>query len=269
MSSVNQDNLHTWEKIADFWDDKIGHGNTFSRAIVFPVAERMLKLSEQDHVLEIGCGSGLFANGVLSRSRRVVATDACERFLAIAKQRYGQVSNVQFRRLDATEPEDFRAFEENTFDKAVCNMAIMDIPSLEALFEGLRTILRNDGLFVFTIPHPCFRTNNARYTVERAMDGDELRVARSVKVERYLTQMQWKQIGIIGQPEAHYMFHRSITEILAKAFQNGFLVKDFQEVGDPSKFDKKNPFALQNFPETPAIMAVSLVLQKAERTQPA
>ncbi|MDY7011156.1 MAG: hypothetical protein SVV80_10455 [Planctomycetota bacterium] len=99
------------------------------------------------------------------------------------------------------------------------------------------------------------------------MDGDELRGTRSVKVERYLTPMQWKQIGVIGQPEAHYMFHRSIAEILANAFRNDFVLNDLQEVGDPSDFDKRNPFALQNFPEIPAIMAASLVLQKAGRTE--
>ena len=260
---MNEENLKAWEKIAGFWDEKIGQGNKFQEAVVFPVAKKMLQLSAADTVLEIGCSSGLFAGKVLSSCRRVVATDACEAFLAIARERYGNIPNLEFRRLDATNPDDFLTLGTNVFDKVACNMTVMDIPCLEGLFLGLRSILKKGGLFVFTIPHPCFRTNNARYTIERAMEGDKLQTTHSLRVDRYMTAMKWKQIGIIGQPELHYMFHRNITDILANAFRNGFVVNNLEEVIDPFEFNPRNAFALQNFREIPAIMAVSLMLQKA------
>jgi len=92
MTGINQENLSIWEKISDFWDERIGQGNKFQKLMVFPVAKELLQLSKDDTLLEIGCSSGLFASEVSSSCKKVVATDACANFLKIGKERYGNIS---------------------------------------------------------------------------------------------------------------------------------------------------------------------------------
>jgi len=95
------------------------------------------------------------------------------------------------------------------------------------------------------------------------MEGERMQKHRLLKVEHYMTPIRSKQIGVSGQPEPHYLFHRSITDLFQGAFQNGFVISNIKEVIDPCEFNDKNEFALQNFPEIPVIMAASLVLQKS------
>jgi 2-polyprenyl-3-methyl-5-hydroxy-6-metoxy-1,4-benzoquinol methylase len=65
-----------WDTNAVFWDGHMGaEGNVFHRELVAPTAERLLALSPGERVLEIACGSGLFARRMAELGADVLATD--------------------------------------------------------------------------------------------------------------------------------------------------------------------------------------------------
>jgi len=85
-----------------------------------------------------------------------VATDASERMLDHARHRTPDGQRIDYRRLDVTDAATLLELGEHTFDAAVCNMAVMDIPDIVPLAEALPRLLRPSAPFVFSTTHPCF-----------------------------------------------------------------------------------------------------------------
>ena len=47
-----------WDRLAEWWDDKIGDGNSFQDYLIEPASERLLTLQPGEQVLDIACGAG-------------------------------------------------------------------------------------------------------------------------------------------------------------------------------------------------------------------
>jgi SAM-dependent methyltransferase len=175
-----------WDANAAFWDAHMGDtGNDFHRQLVAPAAERLLAVRPGETVLEIACGSGLFARRLAELGARVVATDFSRVFLERARVRVGEwaAERIEFCLMDATDSVQLMALGERRFDAAVCNMALMDMAEIEPLFGALARLLAPGprGRFVFTLSHPCFNTTGCARMVEETdgSDGTRPRPTRS------------------------------------------------------------------------------------------
>jgi len=203
--------LFAWEANAQFWDEKMGdESNTFHRELVRPHTEKLLNIKNGDFILDIACGNGNFSKRLADNGARVVAFDYSIKMIELAKARRKDVLNkVSFFVCDAT---DFDALmmlkQEKPFDKAVANMAVMDISDIHPLFKAVSLMLCKGGNFVFSMHHPCFEYPN----------------------NDYLTNCLYKGEAIAGQPVLHNYYHRTIEEIFNTAFQYGFVVDGFHEV---------------------------------------
>ncbi len=99
-----------------------------------PVLREVLAL-EAVRVLDVGCGSGDFARALLRRARtarrrlHVVALDASEAVLGIARERTGDEQALQFVRGDAAA----LPFDAGSFDVATCNLALHHFEPPEAI----------------------------------------------------------------------------------------------------------------------------------------
>lgn len=99
-----------------------------------PVLREVLAL-EAVRVLDVGCGSGDFARALLRRARtarrrlHVVALDASEAVLGIARERTGDEPALQFVRGDAAA----LPFDAGSFDVATCNLALHHFEPPEAI----------------------------------------------------------------------------------------------------------------------------------------
>lgn len=73
---------------------------------------------------------------------------------------------------------------EHTFDAAVCNMALMDIPDIVPLAEAVPRLLRPNAPFVFSTTHPCFNRLGVRLVAEREEVAGEV-VARHGRLHTF------------------------------------------------------------------------------------
>ena len=218
--------LKAWEANAEFWDNEMGdESNFFHCDIVRPSVEKLLKINENDLVLDIACGNGNFSQRMADSGARVVAMDYSPIMIALAKERRKKVlDKVSFNVCDATDYDAVMGLKQpKPFTKAVANMAIMDISDIKPLFKAVYNMLEIGGCFVFATHHPCFEYPN----------------------EDYFTTCLHKGVAIEGQPELQNYYHRSISTILTTAFEIGFVMNGFYEM----------PFAGD---KTPVIMTVSL-----------
>lgn len=225
---MTKDNgLAAWETNAKYWDEAMGDdSNFFHCEKVRPYTEKLLDVQFGDHILDIACGNGNFSERMAQQGANIVAFDYSPKMIMLAKRRRNKyLHGISFQVADATKSESLIELkQEKLFNKAVANMAIMDISDIAPLFKALHTLLCDKGIFVFASHHPCFTYPN----------------------KDYLTQSIEKGFAIEGQPVLHNYYHRPMEEIFRIAFSNGFVMDRFHEI----------PFTGEN---TPIIMIVRLV----------
>lgn len=130
------DSKERWEKNAEFWDDYMGNdSNSFHREIVRPDTEKLLSIKKEDLVLDIACGNGNFSKRLAELGAKVVAFDYSSKMIKHAEKRCNEYEDkISFSILDATDYNSLVGLGRGNFDKAVANMALMDIATIDPLF---------------------------------------------------------------------------------------------------------------------------------------
>ena len=82
----------------------------------------------------------------------------------------------------------------------------------------------------------------------------------AAKVTRYLGLAPAKGLGILGQPEPHYYFHRPLYALLGAAFAAGLVMDGIEERAFQPDTERTRPnsTAWENFSEIPPLLAVRL-----------
>ncbi len=230
--NTTDESRRRWEENADYWDERMGeHSNRFHREIVRPATERLLCLSAGDTVLDIACGNGNFSRRMAELGANVIAFDYSATLVERARARCSEhLDKISFHVADATVLEEIMALGEiGSIDKAVANMAFMDIADLEPMLTAVHALLRGDGVFVYSLSHPCFQTRCRRVVSETVDIGDRLETKHSIQVFEYATPSTFEGLALAGQPVAHFYYHRPLSQLLNQCFAAGFVVDGLEE----------------------------------------
>jgi SAM-dependent methyltransferase len=206
-------------------------------------------------VLEIACGNGLFARRLAALGAQVVATDTSPVMLELARAH--DAAGIEYRQLDAADPEQVASLATGDFDAVVCNMALMDMADIRPLASALPRLLTTDGRFVFSITHPCFNTLGARLVHEFEDRDGVAHEARGVQVTRYVTPSKGEGVAIFGQPSKQLYFDRPLNDLLRPFFDAGLAVDGLEEPAFPQP-DGPVPLQWDAVPEIPPVLAVRL-----------
>jgi len=254
-----EENRRIWNANARWWDDRIGEGNDFQTLLIEPATERLLNVTSGDTIFDVACGAGRFARHMATLGAKVVAIDTSTEFIARARERTPADASIDYRVLDAASTDDLLSLDDNRFTKAVCTMALMDMPEIAPLFSALARLLLRGGAFVFSITHPCFHSATMQRFAEMYEDGPGRHVIRTgVKVSSYLSPSARKTEGIVGQPEPHFFFHRSLSRLLQQGFDAGFVVDGFEEPSFAPMETPKAGVKWNDMPDIPPILVVRM-----------
>ena len=254
------ENRRIWDANALWWDDRIGDGNDFQTLLIEPATERLLDVVAGDTILDAACGAGRFARRMAELGARVVAFDYSAEFIARARSRTSSDASIEYHAVDAANVEALLSLGLQRFNKAVCTMAIMDMPEIGPLFAGLSRLLTPGGTFVFSITHPCFHSAAIQRFAEIYEEESGRHVILSgVKVSSYLSPFARKTEGIVGQPEPQWFFHRSISTLFRLGFEAGFVVDGIEEPRLPVEQSKAG-VRWDDMPDIPPVMVVRMKL---------
>lgn len=251
---LTDDSQSRWEEIAEFWDDYMGeHSNQFHREIVRPKTEELLAVNIGQTLLDIACGNGNFSRRLADLGAEVVAFDYSPRMIERAKLRSKDYLNrIDYQVIDATNYNSLIELGTDRFDGAVANMALMDIADITCLTKVLKQLLKKNGIFVFSIPHPCFQTPNTRKIHETEDINGEIVTRNSVQISKYLTPEPYKTIGIKGQPVPHIIFHRPLSYYLNLFLSSDFVLDGWEEPSFQKDKNANNAFDWYELP--PAVI---------------
>jgi ubiquinone/menaquinone biosynthesis C-methylase UbiE len=229
--------------------------------LIEPATERLLRPGPGDAILDVACGAGRFARRMAELGACVTAFDHSSKFIERAKARTPRGAAIEFHVLDAAKPEELLSLGLARFDKAVCTMALMDMPEVHPLMGALRRMLRPSGIFVFSVTHPCFNSAGIQRFCEMYEEEAGRHVLRAgVKVSAYLQPFAKKTEGIIGQPEPQFYFHRPLHVLFDAGFREGFVVDGMEEPGFPQREETRPGGRWDDMPAIPPVMVVRMRL---------
>ncbi len=262
LQALNLATRDAWNQNAEVWDHVQGDGgNDHQRLLVNPASERLLEPRPGQLILEIACGNGVFARRLAQLGARVVATDFSGQLLARARARTEDYAErIEYRLADATSEEQLLALGERRFDAAVCNMALMDIATLDPLFSALSRLLKPGGRFVFSVCHPCFNSGSQHMMMEQEDREGEIVTTYSIKTSKYLSLGPHKGLAVIGQPVPQYYFDRPLHVLFGACFRAGFVLDGLEEPAFGPEVRGKRPLSWADFKEIPPVLVARLRL---------
>jgi SAM-dependent methyltransferase len=143
---MNSDPIGNYEDMADAYAEEVDVKPIhvyYERPSTWSLLPKQLDGLE---ILDIGCGSGWYAEQLVKASALVTAMDASARMVELTKKRlqgHGKVLQANLEK-----PLDF--LESATFDIIIAPLVIHYIQDWAALMRELARLLRKNGLFIFS-----------------------------------------------------------------------------------------------------------------------
>lgn len=164
-----------WEGNAEFWVRIIReHRDRYRTELTDEAMMAAIGNCRGLDVLDAGCGEGYMTRLLAGHgARRVTGADRSPALVTAARAASADVPKADFAEADVAD----LPFDSNSFDLAVANHLLNDLPDIVGPVGELARVLRPDGRLVILMLHPCFYG----YRAER----QEIR--RSLPVADYFT----------------------------------------------------------------------------------
>jgi ubiquinone/menaquinone biosynthesis C-methylase UbiE len=219
----------------DFVDRSLADKNGFWHVLLSRFQEILDDRLKGARVCDIACGEGYLSRFLAQLGPREVIGVDISAVLIDAATRRGNSANLSFRVDDA---QHLQTFTDASIDIAVSQMAIMDIPDHRAMFRSVRRVLKANGVFVFSLLHPCFEApfhipDQPQFLTDK--NGNLLAYA----IRQYAREGFWQSggTGVRGHMGA---YHRTLSTLINDLIAAGFNIEKLDEptVGDNGLFSQ-------------------------------
>lgn len=209
-----------YDDIADWYATSVRTESWPHRVLIENILPLMGDIAGR-HVLDVACGEGIFARLLANQGADVVGVDLSPRLIALANG--VEIPDSKRLTFHVDDAQTLAMLADEQFDGAVCMMALMDIPDLEATCRSVRRVVTTGGWFIVAITHPCFDAPHATWEDE-VSNPDAGRVIRS-----YLDEGFWRshyQGGVRGKVGA---WHRTLGTYVNTMIATGWMLEQLVE----------------------------------------
>ena len=200
-----------------------------------PATLSLLPEVKGKRVLDAGCGPGAYAEWLVEHGAEVVALDANEKMVRLARQRLGNKAQVLLANLE--QPLDFLA--DGSFDVVVSPLVMDYIRDWESAFREFHRVLRAGGCLVFSMEHPYSKYDYHRQT------------SNYYAVE--LVEFTWRGFGKPVRVPSYRRPMSAVTNPLVKA---GFILEQILEPLPTQEFKEDEPEDYEKLIHSPGFMCV-------------
>ncbi len=240
-----------WEANAEDYAVLVdGKGTPHHQKILNPCVERLLGDVQGKRLLDAGCGEGYLSRYYAQRGAVVVGVDISEKMIDICKQRSKEQGSEFF--VGDICCLDF--IQDSSFDLALCNLVLLNVPCFEEALKGFFRVLRFKGLLVFSVIHPAFNVfGPGRWELGGKCSDSGRRKGLYFVSDNYFDEkeylIQWKTRVGAPFPKRFSFFHRTIGTYMKVLTRAGFRLIELEEprpIDDDPFFERERrvPFFL-------------------------
>jgi SAM-dependent methyltransferase len=186
-------------------------------------------------VLDAGCGPGVYAEWLANRGAEVVAFDANEKMVGLARERLGDQAQVVQANLE--HPLEF--LTGGSFDIVISSLVMDYVKDWERVFGEFYRVLREGGTLVFSMEHPYPKYHDHRET--------------SNYFEVELVEYEWTGFGEAVRVPS---YRRPLSEVINPLIRAGFVVEQILEPIPTEAFRQQDPEDYEELSRSPGFMCV-------------
>lgn len=209
--------LSHYRRLADHYDDFLSYSPSFVPTVAAKMV-RMLRLREDDRLVDLGCGSGLYSLEILRQKQLrhpVVGVDPSGEMLARIPER-APIERVRSGALGFSE-------RPARYDKVLIKEAVHHVDRRDRLFENLHRNLSDGGIVLLVhvppkVTYPLFRKALDRCAVWHAdpadleqrlrragfdVERDTLVYRHAIPKHRFFTMVAARYMSVLSSFEEH------------------------------------------------------------------
>ncbi len=241
-------NASTYDDTAEWYDAWVG-SHPMSEDPFFQAVAALIGEVAGRRICDPGCSQGRVARHLGDAGASVVGIDLSTKLLTIARRHEAaKPRGIEYRHADA---RSLAGVVDASFDGVVCHMALMDIPDLAPTLPEVARILRPDGWFIFSVPHPCFHS---------ARSGELTLPEGTVRtVGSYFAEGHWRSDTRTGQRDKVGAYHRMLSTYLNALEDAGLMLERATEprpTGTLADSPSLSGMARPVWEEVPAVLVV-------------
>ncbi len=224
----------TWSSIADWYDELLVAGSGPHETALIGLAKLLPDVDRLD-VIDIACGQGIASRLAAKLGANVTGVDSSGAMIDNAR-RHGTPDGMPIS-YSVDDAQVLSTFAADSFDGAICQLALMDIPDLDAALGAIARVLRPAGTLTFTIGHPVFLApDTARVT---NASGEP-----AIEISGYFEERFWRSTNPQGVRRAGN-HHRTFSTYLNALATAGFSIEEAAEPKANSLLAQQQPIYTQ------------------------
>ena len=172
-------------------------------------------------ILEVGCGGGQSSIALAKKGAMCTGIDISKEQLKFA-EKLAKKEKVKVRFIKGNFQNLTNFFKPNSFDIVISAWAFQYSPNLKKLFKEVWKVLKKDGLFVLSMPHP----------FHDIIDVKTFKKTGCIKFERsYFATGRYEEIETWPDGSKHKFigFHIKVSDIYNALVEAGFFVEKIIE----------------------------------------
>ena len=131
-----------WSRFPDTYDKKMEY--VVGKELLEAINQELKQLPELGELVEFGCGTGIYTEAIVLKTKSMIATDLSDSLLEVARTRIGDHPKVTFQKENCMET----SFSSETLDSIFMANLIHVIESPGILLQECHRILRERGNIV-------------------------------------------------------------------------------------------------------------------------
>ena len=247
--SRDDDVMREWNEAAKSFSNFVREGKDYFREqLNNPATFRLIGNVKGKKVLDLACGEGYNTRILARKGATVTGVDFSARLIELAREKETKERlGITYYISDAADMKDVPS---SHFDLVVCFMALQDIEDYEDALSEVARVLKENGRFIFSIPHPCFERvvkgteSFIDWSLEEGMKGKANKKPSYLEIKQYFGigkyEIQW-DMKRISKPFKTTAFHRTLTDYFQALHANRLLVSRLVEPKPTSRAVSKYP----------------------------
>ncbi|MFX0168279.1 MAG: class I SAM-dependent methyltransferase [Candidatus Hodarchaeota archaeon] len=232
--------LDAYEAMAEEYDARI-ETKSYNAYLERPATLSLLPDVKNKHVLDAGCGPGLYAEILLERGAKVTAIDVSPKMIQFTKQRLGDRAVIRLANLE--EPLDFLADE--SVDVVLSSLVLDYISGWDSLFLEFYRILCKGGVFVFSTEHPF-----SKFTYK---EHPRCEVLPENYFEKEYVEFLWTGFG---KPVLVSSYRRPLSAFFESLHKAGFCFEKLIEPRPTEQFKHQDPQDYEKTSRNPTFLCI-------------